>query len=80
MKKIINDIGGEFRVALVGIKQLLNTSKKWVYASYRYCLKRTTKIEGTTVAELRREQTRIFNRINKRVLISIYSTNQFKRA
>ncbi|MFT7072755.1 hypothetical protein [Patiriisocius sp. Uisw_017] len=80
MKKIINDIGGEFRVALYGIKQLLNTSKNGVYATYDYYLKRTIKIESTTVAELRNEQTRILNRINKWVLISIYSTNQFKLA
>ncbi|WP_299438357.1 phytoene/squalene synthase family protein [uncultured Aquimarina sp.] len=78
--KIINDINEDFRVALLGIKELPDNSKKGVYAAYLYYTKLTTKIESTPVEKLLNERIRIPNRVKIWSLGSIYISKKLKLA
>ncbi|AXT50695.1 phytoene/squalene synthase family protein [Aquimarina sp. BL5] len=79
-KKIIIDINEDFRVALEGIKELPDNSKKGVYAAYLYYTKLTTKIESTPVEKLLNERIRIPNRVKIWSLGSIYISKKLKLA
>ena len=80
MKRIINDIDEDFRVALEGIKQLLNNLINRVCAAYLYYFKLTTKIEYTPLEKLLNERILIPMRVKICTLVSIYITNKFKLA
>ncbi|WP_299256928.1 phytoene/squalene synthase family protein [uncultured Aquimarina sp.] len=79
-KKIIDDINEDFRVALEGIKELPDNSRKGVYAAYLYYTKLTTKIENTPVEKLLNERIRIPNRVKMWSLGSIYIAKKLKLA
>ncbi|WP_299211276.1 phytoene/squalene synthase family protein [uncultured Aquimarina sp.] len=79
-KKIIIDINEDFRVALEGIKELPDNSKKGVYAAYLYYTKLTTKIASTPVEKLLNERIRIPNRVKIWSLGSIYISKKLKLA
>ncbi|WP_298312154.1 phytoene/squalene synthase family protein [uncultured Aquimarina sp.] len=79
-EKIIIDINEDFRVALEGIKELPDNSKKGVYAAYLYYTKLTTKIESTPVEKLLNERIRIPNRVKIWSLGSIYISKKLKLA
>ncbi len=77
-KVIIDDINEDFRLALEGIKELPDNSKKGVYAAFLYYSKLTNKIKRTSVDKLLNERIRIPDRVKVWTLITIFFTKKFR--
>lgn len=60
-KQIEVDIVRDFEDALIGIKQLPNSSRKGVYLAYRYYIKLFHKISGKKPEQIKEERIRISN-------------------
>jgi phytoene synthase len=71
-KQIINDINEDYRIALIGIKKLPNSSRKGVYAAYLYYKKLTKKIENANANVLLEKRVRIPNFHKIRLLAYCY--------
>lgn len=74
--EIENDIEQEFKEALIGIKQLPNSSKFGVYLAYRYYVSLFKKIKKTSAHQILNERIRINN--SKKISLMMGSYLQFK--
>src|SRR5690606_20201118 len=74
--EIEHDIEQEFKEALIGIKQLPNSSKFGVYLAHKYYVSLFKKIKRTSAHQIMNERIRINN--SKKISLMMGSYLQFK--
>ena len=76
--KIEDDIEKEFKLALIGIKQLPKSAKKGVFLAYSYYYSLFKKIKSTPADKIMTKRIRIPNFTKFLILIKVQLLNMFK--